>query len=117
MRTLHIIGTLDPASGGPAAAVSMLIEYSRQGHTSEAVTLDDPSSPFLQRLAYPVAGLGPTRTKFGYNRHLVTWLRENADRFDTVIVHGLWQYCGLAAWRAFSGKKPYFVFVHGMLDP
>lgn len=117
MRTLHIIGTLNPASGGPAAAVSMLIEYSRSGQTSEAVTLDDPASPFLERLAYPVTALGPTRTKFGYSHRLVPWLRNNADRFDAIIVHGLWQYCGFAAWRAFSGKKPYFVFVHGMLDP
>ena len=117
MRTLHIIGTLDPASGGPAAAVSMLIEFSRPGHMSEAVTLDDPASPFLEHMTYPVTALGPTRTKFGYNRRLIPWLRGNADRFDIVVVHGLWQYCGLAAWRAFSGRIPYFVFVHGMLDP
>jgi glycosyltransferase involved in cell wall biosynthesis len=117
MRTLHIIGTLNPASGGPAAAVSMLIEFSRPGHESEAVTLDDPASPFLKHLAYPVTALGPTRTKFGYNSRLVPWLRRNADRFDAVIVHGLWQYCGIAARRSLSAKTPYFVFVHGMLDP
>jgi glycosyltransferase involved in cell wall biosynthesis len=117
MRTLHIIGTLNPASGGPAAAVSMLIEFSRPGNESEAVTLDDPASPFLEHMAYPVTALGPTKTKFGYNSRLVPWLRENANRFDNVIVHGLWQYCGLAAWRVFSGKVPYFVFAHGMLDP
>ena len=117
MRTLHVIGTLDPASGGPAAAVSMLIEFTRPGHLSEAVTLDDPTSPFLKRLAYPVTALGPTRTTFGYTRRLVPWLRDNADRFDAVIVHGLWQYCGVATWRALSRKLPYFVFVHGMLDP
>jgi glycosyltransferase involved in cell wall biosynthesis len=117
MRTLHIIGTLNPASGGPAAAVSMHIEFSRPGHVSEAVTLDDPASPFLKNFAYPVTALGPTPTKFGYNRRLVPWLRENAARFDNVIVHGLWQYCGFATWRAYSGKVPYFVFVHGMLDP
>ncbi len=109
MRTLHIIGTLNPASGGPAAAVSMLIEFSPPGHMSEAVTLDDPASPFLEHIAYPVTALGPTLTKFGYNSRLVPWLSENATRFDNVIVHGLWQYCGLAAWRAFSGKVPYFV--------
>ncbi|MBB5059742.1 glycosyltransferase involved in cell wall biosynthesis [Granulicella aggregans] len=117
MRTLHIIGTLNPASGGPAAAVSMLIEFSGPGHASEAVTLDNPSSPFLENLSYPVTALGPTRMKFGYNRRLVPWLRQNASRFDAVIVHGLWQYCGIATWRALSGKVPYFVFVHGMLDP
>jgi glycosyltransferase involved in cell wall biosynthesis len=34
-----------------------------------------------------------------------------------VVVNGLWQYCGYAAWRALAGKTPYVVFTHGMLDP
>jgi glycosyltransferase involved in cell wall biosynthesis len=42
---------------------------------------------------------------------------ENRHRFDGVVVNGLWQYCGFAAWRAFSGNTPYVVFTHGMLDP
>jgi len=117
MRTLHIIGTLDPASGGPAAAVAMLIEFARPGDRSEVVTLDDPASIFLKKIAFPVTALGPTRTKFGFNPRLIPWLRQNADRFDAVVVHGLWQFCGLAAWRALSGNVPYFVFAHGMLDP
>ena len=117
MRVLHIIGTLNPTSGGPAAALSMLIEFSRAGHMSEAVTLDDPASSFLNHLAFPVTALGPTRTKFGYSPRLVPWLRDNTSRFDAIVVHGLWQYCGIAAWRAFSGNLPYFVFAHGMLDP
>ncbi len=41
----------------------------------------------------------------------------NRDRFDGVIVHGLWKYPGLAAWLALAGHKPYVVFTHGMLDP
>jgi glycosyltransferase involved in cell wall biosynthesis len=117
MRTLHVIGTLNPASGGPAMAVSMLIEFARPGHVSEAVTLDNPMSPYLEHLPFTVTALGPTLTNFGYSRRLVPWLRHNGGKFDAVIVHGLWQYCGIATWRAFSGKVPYFVFVHGMLDP
>jgi glycosyltransferase involved in cell wall biosynthesis len=45
------------------------------------------------------------------------WLRENIDRFDGVIVNGLWQYNGLAALIAVRARKPYMVFSHGMLDP
>jgi hypothetical protein len=44
-------------------------------------------------------------------------LIENRHRFDGVVVNGLWQYCGFAAWRALSGNTPYVVFTHGMLDP
>ena len=34
-----------------------------------------------------------------------------------VVVNGLWQYCGYAAWRTLAGNTPYVVFTHGMLDP
>jgi glycosyltransferase involved in cell wall biosynthesis len=117
MRVLHIIGTLNPESGGPAAAVATLNRFRSQGSINEAVTLDDPSAPFLRNLDFSVTALGPTRTKYAWNRRLLPWLRANAERYDGVVVHGLWQYCGLAVWRAFAGSKPYMVFAHGMLDP
>jgi glycosyltransferase involved in cell wall biosynthesis len=45
-------------------------------------------------------------------------MREHAGRYEAVIVNGLWQYHGLAVWRALRGTStPYFVFTHGMLDP
>ena len=117
MRVLHIIGTLDPESGGPAASVAALNKFRAQGSVNEVVTLDDPGSAFLQLLDFPVTALGPTRTKYGYNSRLVSWLRANGNRFDGVVVHGLWQYCGYAARKVFGRSKPYMVFVHGMLDP
>ena len=42
----------------------------------------------------------------------------NRERFDAVIVDGLWQYNVFGVWRACVGTAtPYFVFPHGMLDP
>jgi glycosyltransferase involved in cell wall biosynthesis len=117
MRVLHIIGTMNPASGGPAAAVSALNRFRAQGSVNEVVTLDDPSDPFLSSLDFSVTALGPTANKYGWNRRLLPWLRAHADRYDGVVVHGLWQYCGFAVWRAFADTKPYMVFAHGMLDP
>jgi len=32
-------------------------------------------------------------------------------------VHGMWQYTGYSVWRTMSGRVPYVVFPHGMLDP
>ena len=117
MRILHIIGTLSPEAGGPTESVRVLMSYGPIGYTGEVVTLDDPSAPFLKDMSFPVHALGPTRTKYGFNRKLLPWLRENRARFDGVVVNGLWQYCGFAAWRALSGNTPYVVFTHGMLDP
>lgn len=117
MRILHIIGTLDPRAGGPIESVRTLMSYGPLGYTGEVVTLDDPSAPFLQNLPFPVTALGPTATSYGYTRKLDKWLVANRNRFDGVIVNGLWRYCGVAAWRNLRGHIPYMVFTHGMLDP
>ena len=81
------------------------------------MTLDGPRSPFLRDLDFTVHALGPVLTRFGYCSRLVPWLRRNRDRFDGVVVHGLWQYIGWAVRRALRPHKPYLVFTHGMLDP
>ena len=117
MRILHIIGTMNPAAGGPTESVRVLLSYGPLGYTGEVVTLDDPRSTYLQNLDFPVHALGPTRTTYGFNRRLIGWLKANRNRFDGVVINGLWQYCGYAAWRTLAGNTPYVVFTHGMLDP
>ena len=57
------------------------------------------------------------RTKFGFNLRLIPWLKANRQRFDGIVVHGLWQFTGLAVRRAIYPHKPYVVLTHGMLDP
>jgi len=117
MRILHIIGTVNPEAGGPSESVRVLMGFGPIGYTGEVVTLDDPEAPFLKELDFPIHALGPTKGTYGYNKKLLPWLIANRDRFDGVVVNGLWQYCGLAAWRALGGNTPYMVFSHGMLDP
>jgi glycosyltransferase involved in cell wall biosynthesis len=95
----------------------VLLSYGPIGYTGEVVTLDDPKAPYLRNIGFPVHALGPTRTTYGFNSKLFPWLLANRDRFDGVVVNGLWQYCGFAAWRALAGNTPYVVFTHGMLDP
>ncbi len=117
MRILHIIGTLDPAAGGPSESVRVLLSFGPIGYTGEVVTLDAPGETFDKDIQFPVHTLGPQTSVYGFNRKLYGWLRDNRHRFDGVVVNGLWQYCGLAAWLALRGKTPYVVFSHGMLDP
>lgn len=117
MRILHIIGTLNPEAGGPTEAVRVLLGYGPIGYQGEVVTLDAPDAPFLKDFPFPVHALGPINTVYGYTPRLLPWLKQNRDRFDGIVVNGLWQYCGYAAWRVFRGHKPYVVFTHGMLDP
>ena len=95
----------------------VLLSFGPIGYTGEVVTLDDPANTFTKDIPFPVHALGPQTSVYGYNRKLYRWLKENRHRFDGVVVNGLWQYCGLAAWLALKGRKPYVVFSHGMLDP
>jgi|ERR1017187_622103 glycosyltransferase involved in cell wall biosynthesis len=117
MRILHVIGTLDPEAGGPSEVVRVLIEYAPEHYSSEVVTLDDPDAPFLRETGFNVHPLGPIGSTYGYSKKLLSWLKANRDRFDGVVLHGMWQYCGFAVWRAMGGRVPYVVFPHGMLDP
>ena len=72
----------------------------------------------LQGLPFPVHALGPSLGIYGFNRKLLPWLRNNLDRFDGIVVGGLWQYHSIALWMAVRGTSHrYVVFPHGMLDP
>ncbi len=109
---------MDPSGGGPAQAVRSLADgYIREGHSVEAVTLDLPDAAFIADLPFPVHALGPSLGVYGYNRKLLPWLKSNIDRFDGIVVGGLWQYHSIALWMAAHGRYPYVVFPHGMLDP
>lgn len=117
MHVLHIISTLDPAAGGPAEGVRLLLSQSEDGCTGEVVTLDAPDAPWLQGLPFPAHGIGPIRTIYSYHRRLYPWLRANRHRFDGFLLNGMWQYLGLATMLAAGRHTPYMVFAHGMLDP
>lgn len=120
MKLLHVIASLDPATGGTAAALAALTpELAELGHATETVCLDAPGLPHLAGFPGPVHALGPARLGYRFASALDPWLRSELPRFDAAIVHGLWQYHGLAVRRA-AGRtpaRPYFVIPHGMLDP
>ncbi len=114
---LHVVGTIDPKAGGVSEAIRALIEHSPAGYVHEVVSVDDPSSKFLEALPFRAHPLGPHGPLLEYCPKLLPWLLDNRERFDGVFVHGLWIYPGYAVRRAFAGRTPYAVFTHGMLDP
>jgi len=117
MRILHLIATLDPELGGTTEAVRVIVNHAPQGCEIEVVSMDDPAAPFLPELGFPVRAFGPVASVYSYSARLIPWLKANRDRFDGVVVHGMWQHCGYAVWRTMGGRVPYAVFPHGMLDP
>jgi glycosyltransferase involved in cell wall biosynthesis len=120
MKILQVISSLNPAYGGVAACLEALTpELTKLGHVSEVVTLDAPDAPWLGHFPGPVHARGPAKLGYQYAAGLVPWLRREAQRFDVVVVHGMWQYHGWAVHRALRSPNspPYFIFSHGMLDP
>lgn len=118
-RVLHVVPSLDPRTGGVAEAVVQLVRHlAPLGCVSEVVTLDADEGPVSERVKAVVHRVGPGRGFYGLSARLVGWIRANRDRFDAVIVHGIWQFHSFAAWTGVVGTRtPLFVFPHGMLDP
>ncbi len=119
MRILHVIHSIDPASGGPAEGLKQLsLIYHSGGHEVDVATLDPPEA--VERYNFPakVFGLGPSKGVYGYSPHAAPWLNEHVGAYDLVLLNCIWQYEVLAAYRALKKvNKPYAVFTHGMLDP
>jgi len=123
MRLLHVVHTLNPDRGGPSESVRMFVRAHQQaGNEVEVTTLDGPADGpaadgYQAQLPCQVNPCGPGKSNYGFSPRLVEWLIANRQRFDGVIVNGVWQYHGVAVRKAVAGHKPYVVFAHGMLDP
>ncbi|WP_018609043.1 glycosyltransferase [Uliginosibacterium gangwonense] len=119
MRILHIISSMNPKAGGPVEGVMQMAHiHAISGVHVEVVCSDGMDETFLNKLPLKANTLGNGLGIYSFNNKMVGWIKENACRFDAIVVNGIWQYHGLAAWLALRNSKvPYFVYTHGMLDP
>ena len=119
MRLLHTVTSIAPQCGGPTESLRQFtLTMSKMGHYQEVTTVDSADKAWVHNFPVPTNALGPRLGHYSYSRKLSSWLLSNAKRFDSIIIHGIWQYQSLAVWQA-SRKLgfPYFVFPHGALDP
>ncbi len=119
MQILHVIGSLDPAHGGPPHAVRQIARaYGKIDVSVEVVCLDDPGAEFLRGIGFSVHALKRGWGSLHFSWRLRRWLRQNVTRFDGLVMHGLWSWPGLAVRDvALQADKPYGIFPHGALDP
>ena len=119
LRVLHIFSSLDERDGGPLRAVLDLSAHAMtRGLDSELVGVgplrirDNLLSPSQ---IHAVAAALPGGYQVSWE--LRPWLAENLPRFDAVVIHGMWLYPNIVAWRECSRLGiPYAYFPHGMLD-
>ncbi|GGB92621.1 glycosyltransferase [Dyadobacter sediminis] len=127
MKILRVIWSMDPKEGGPCQGIRNSVpELAKLGVYNEVVSLDLPDSKFIAGESFTIHAVGPRSGPWSYNAKLKPWLLENLQRFDAVIVHGLWQYHSYATMKALSQLKKQnpaisipklYVMPHGMLDP
>lgn len=120
LKILHIIVSFSPDGGGPPEALRQLVKaYKKIGSQIEVVCLDKPDAPYLKDIQCTVHALGQCYLgKYGLSSRLLRWLRENANRFDGIVMNGIWTFPGVATWiEARRARTPYGIFVHGALDP
>jgi glycosyltransferase involved in cell wall biosynthesis len=129
-KALHVVASMNPKMGGVCQAVQTMIKgVSKHGIYNEVVCLDE--ALFIIDNSFPIHPLGPGKWGLSYNSKLIPWLVRNLARFDTIIIHGLWQYHSYAVLKAlklFKSQQKFhygqnmqlpriFIMPHGMLDP
>jgi glycosyltransferase involved in cell wall biosynthesis len=119
LRLLHLIRSVNAVHGGPAEGVRQAVRSAQElGHFSEVLTLDAPGDDCVAKFPAATHAVGQARGNYGWTRQIDTWLHERTAAYDALVVHGLWQYHGVAARRAaLAARRPYYVYPHGMLDP
>lgn len=120
MKVLHVVGSMDPNSGGVSQAVRTMIKgLCTQAIASEVLCLQRYKPKGQDNFAVHFAG--PTLSAWHFSPGFETWLKINMSGFDIVVVHGLWQYHTYAVVRVLNrlseNATKVFIMPHGMLDP
>ena len=129
MRIVHVVDTLDPAFGGPSAAVARAASaQAALGHDVSIVSYGSPA--VFDRLASSLA-MVPSWERV--HNHIVApegrlerllcprlrrTLRVIVGHADLMHLHGVWE--PMLLWAAREARRhgvPYCLCSHGMLDP
>ncbi len=116
---------MNPTVGGPCQGIRNIIPIlANQGIINDVVCLDKPDSSYLGKDPFIIYALGPAKTSLYYSSQLIPWLETNIQNYDTIIVHGIWQYHSYSVRKVIDKLKrqkklipKVYVKPHGMLDP
>jgi len=127
MLILHVIASMDPKYGGPSQGIRNLDAGEKDRDVvREVVCFDAGDSSYLGHDNFEIHALGKGAGVWNYSNKLIPWLNNNIQRFDVIIINGLWQYYSYATWKVMTGLRKQlpgiklpklFVMPHGMLDP
>jgi glycosyltransferase involved in cell wall biosynthesis len=115
-----VIGSLDPAHGGPPEVSRQLVRaYAQIGDSMEIACCDSPRAAFLQDFPCLVHAFDQNwAPRYGVSPRLWNWLHQNAFAYDGIVAQGIWNVPSLAVRQAArKANRPYCIFPHGSLDP
>ena len=119
MKILHILMDIRSSWGGPVRSVRELIQIQRSFEIEVcvlSVKRDGVVEPFEGAEVMAFAPSFPGR--FANSNGAIKWLRENARRFDLVLVSEIWSVMIQRAMRVLRDFGiPYVVQPRGSLDP
>jgi len=118
LKILHVIQSVNPKHGGPIEGIrQQAAAHAASGHSVEIVSLDGPKSDYLD---FPQVKVYALRrfSDFFFPFSLRKWISDNAQNYDAIIINGIWGSHLFATSIGLANHDvPYFVFLHGMLDP
>jgi len=121
MKILRVIPSMDPRKGGPSEGIRQIQVVLQKDYKElevDIVSMDEANSPWIENSSTKIFAVGSKKSTYSYSPALKIWLDENIEKYNLVIIHGIWQYHSLAAYNACKQHHiPYYVYTHGMLDP
>ena len=117
IKLLRIISSLNPKYGGPSRTIiDSSIVLQKKGIKVDILTCDKESEVFFKSKKIKIINKGPSLLgTYWFSFKLFFWLKKNKAKYNTFIIHGIWQFKTLMARLLI--KKKYYVFLHGQLDP
>ncbi|MCL7988653.1 glycosyltransferase [Sphingobacterium sp. lm-10] len=126
MKILRIISSMNPASGGPSQGIRNAVPQLKSlGVENEVLCFDQKDAEYGLDDNFIIHKIGPAKGPYAYVPELSAWLEANINRFDKVIIHGLWLYNSYGTYKIWNrlkknrrqGFPSLYVMPHGMLDP
>ncbi len=120
MNLLHVITAIDPKDGGTTTALRNILHVeSMLGIHHEVLTMQSGAADQnILELASVYRAQPSFPEHYARTLDAIRWLKRNIDRFDLVVIHGIWSWLPWKATKILSKlQKPYLIYPHGSLDP
>jgi len=127
---LNVVSTINPKNGGVSEAIrNFEVGFNAINNISigerHVLCLDNPDDVIQwDNKGLIVHAIGKVNNPWQYHKEMFNWLKTNHDKFDVIIVHGIWLYHSYAVFKLISFLKKqhfkiprFFIMPHGMLDP